>query len=139
LLPFSRHGQPINAASLNRQTGTQLPRGNKQTMESRMAEILRIRWPSFPGLGQRTEERFVSVADPQARFGGEPIQAPQPGGGGFQARVVEDLRLFAWLRFRVLRLPLMAVPKPDALVALTLGGQAQPHSFLQQFKNELRH
>ena len=137
-LPFGGDGQPVNAAALDDEPRLELARLQEQAVKRRVAEKFRLRRAFRPRARQRAEKIFVRVADPQAGFGREPIQLAQPLRRRFQARVVENFRFVARALLRLVRDPFVAVPEPDALVALAFGQQPQPHRVVEQLEDELR-
>ena len=137
-LPLGGDGQPVNAAALDDEPRLELARLEEQAVKRRVAEELGFLGPFRPRAGQRTQEIFIGIADPQAGFGGEPIQFAEPLRRRFQARVVEDFRFVSRAFFGFVRHPFMAVPEPDALVALAFGEQPQAHGVVEQFKDKLR-
>ena len=140
LLPLGGDGQPINAAAFDHQPRTQLARRQEQPGEAGIAEIIGLRRAVGPGARELAQEAFVRVADPQPGLGREPIKLPQPQRRGLQARVIQNLGLVPGRPglFRLVQLPLVAVPEPEALVALALGQQPQPHRLVEQLEDELR-
>ena len=110
----------------------------EQAMEGGVAEAFHIRRAIGPGAGEEAEKIFVRIADPQTGFGREPIQLAQPLSGGFEARVVENFRFVVRAFSSLVGQPVVAVPKPDAAVALAFGEQPQADGVIEQFENKLR-
>src|SRR5581483_1647779 len=138
LLPFSRNREPVNAAPLHQYARTQLPRREEQAMKRRIAKIIGRFRPVRLCAGQCAQETLVGVAHPQARLGREPVQLPQPEGGGLEAWIVEDFRLLRLRLAGLVRLPFVSVPYPDPVIPITAGEQPKPDSLIEQFEDKLR-
>ena len=138
--PFSGDGQPVNAAALDDQARLELARRQEQTMERGVAQEFRLGRPGSPDFGERAEEIFIGIANPQARFLHEPIQLAQPLNGGVEPRIIKDFRFFTVLTGRSHHVahPFVAVPEPGAFIAQTFREQPQADGIVQQLKNELR-
>ena len=107
-------------------------------MKRRVAQAFHFRRAIRPRVREQAEKIFIRIADPQTRLRREPIQLAQPLRGRFQARVIEDFRLVVRALARLVREPIVAIPKPHALIALAFCEQPQPHGFVEQFENQLR-
>src|SRR6185437_15433342 len=136
LFPLGGNREPVYAAALDNQFGTQLPLRKEQSLKSGVAEIFGS-WPVRPGRRQNVEKIFVRVADPQSGLRSEPVESPQPLGRGVEPGVVKDFRLFNLAAARAGGLPLVSVPLPDAPIAFTHGEQAEADRVVIQFDDEL--
>src|SRR5262245_4163471 len=100
-------------------------------MKGRIAQKLDIGGTLLPGTGEGAEKIFVGVADPQTRLGREPVELAQPLRRRFEPRIVEDLRLVGGAPAWFVRLPVVSVPEPDAVVAFAPGEQAKANRFIE--------
>ena len=107
-------------------------------MKGGIAEVFRIGRAVRPGGGERAQKGLGGIPDPETGLRGEPIQLAQPLRDRFQPGVVQNLGFLRGRKVVGIRLPIMAVPHPEALVPLTAGQQPEPDGFIQQFENELR-
>ena len=91
----------------------------------------------FPNTRERIEEILVGIADPQAGLGREPIEPLQPQRRRVQTFAVQNFRAPILFWGRSFALPFVAVPEPDALVALTLGEEAQANGVVGELEHKL--
>ncbi len=139
LFPFGRDGKPVDPAPGNDQFRPQPALGKKEALEGRVAEAFRLRGKVRPGERERIEKTLVCVANPEPRFGSEPVQPPKPLGRSFEPRIVEDFRLLGRALGRARGLPFVTAPLPGALVALAFRQYAEANHFVRQLENKLRH
>ena len=117
-----------------------MARRQEEPGEAGIAEIISLLRTVGPRPRELAQAAFVCIKDPQPRLGREPIKLPQPQRRGFQARIIQNLGLVPGRPrlLRLVQLPLVATPEPQALVALTPGQQPQPHRLVEQLEDELR-
>ena len=120
--------------------GLQLARREEQPVKRRVAEKFRFLRPRRPRRAASVPRKF-SFASPTHKPGSgvnqSSLRSHCVAGSRRGSSRISGLSAGP-ASCGSLRLPLVAVPKPDALVALAFRQQPQPHGFVEQFENELR-
>ena len=137
LFPFRRDAEPVDAAAFDDEQWLELARGEEEAVKGRVAEILRLLGLVGPGAGERRQEVFIGVTDPDSGFRREPIQASQPVDRRIEAGVFEDFGFVGFWAERLVESPLLSGPMPDALVALAGGEEAEADGVFVQFEDKL--
>src|SRR5439155_18338131 len=119
LLPLGRDRKPIDAAAFDDNSWPQLSGREEQPLKARVAKIFRSRRALGPRAGEKAQKMFAGISDPNTRFRSKPVEPAQPKGSWFQARIVQEFRLVRRTRFGFVDLPIVSVPYPYALIALT--------------------
>ena len=120
LFPFRGNREPIDAAALDDQAGAQLPGSKKKALESGVRQIVGFVRTILPSSGEVPKN--ASLASPtqspgsgvnQSNCRSQRWRAPGEGHPGS--------RVYPWSPLLVLELPFVAIPEPQAVVAITPG------------------
>src|SRR5262249_25310831 len=99
LLPLRGDREPVDAAAFDDEPRPQWAWRQEKPVKSWISKVFSLAWALGPNPGQRAEESFICVTDPQARFRRKPVELAQPQRSRLQTRIVQKLGLVRWSPF----------------------------------------